>query len=179
MFHTDLCLWSQCKDGEQRALRTSGLWFPRLAGSWVSGDTVSLVSSPAWYQPTPFLDWNLDWTKAEGTQLFCFLHKLSSSIPNCHFCCCISYLDFIFCWSKKYQLHALLCSDKVSARHRHSSQFPLELKFCAPKMPYKTRGDTQKQHQKSRVSEMLPVGSFLCSCLWGFIEFLEWSKKEL
>lgn len=158
MFYTNLCSWSHSAKIVGRELQDPvGVWFPRLAGSWVSGNSVSLVSSAAWYQPTLFLYWNLDWTEAEGTQLLCFLHKFSSSIPNCHVCCYISYLDFLFCCSKKYQLYAHLCSVKVSARHWHSSEFSHRVEVLHPEDAIQDEG---RYTESPRNPELVKC------CLW-------------
>lgn len=176
MFYTHLCLDTKTVDKALRPSEGVVSQTGRQSGEWWHCFTGVITCLVAAYTFT-WLKFGLDWSWRD-LFLFCFLHKVSSSIPNCHFCCYILYLDLLFYWSKKYQFHAHLCSIKVSARHWHSPLCLWELKFCTPKMPYKMRGDTQKYHRKARVREILPVGSFPCWCLWSLVGFLEWSKKE-
>lgn len=145
MFYTNLCSWPYSAKIVGRELQDPvGVWFPRLAGSWVSGNSVSLVwnTSDHLLGIRPHVSFIEIWIELKLKGLSFFVFSISSLAPFLivNVGCCISYLDFLFCCSKKYQLYAHLSSVKVSARHRHSSQFPHRVEVLHPEDAIQNEG---------------------------------------
>lgn len=108
------------------------------------------------------------WIELKLKGLSFFVFSISSPAPFLIVTFVAVFLTWTFCFvvvkSTSY-VHICALLRSVPDIDTHHS-LPIELKFCTLKMPYRMRGDTQRQPQKSRVSEMLPVGSVLV--FWGF-----------
>lgn len=152
--HTTQRWWAKSSKNQWAVVFQTG-W---QLGEWwhcFTGVITCLVSAHTF----PWLKFGL---KLKGLSFFVFSISSPAPFPIVTFVAVLLTwtLYFVEVKSTSY-MHICALIRSVPDIDTHHS-FPLELKFCTPKMPYKMRGDTQKQHQKSRVSEMLPVGSFLC-----------------